>query len=177
MKSDRHIMMIIWSTYIYPGFYDQIIWSKYDTEQGLFIMMFIWFLFEFVANVRYSLGLLPTKLLLKPFSSHSQLELHSLCKKKAFNVEDQLLCWISEIEIGKEKAAASPNLETENLASKRRSHHPGMREYFFDQWIFHSVWQRFHFQLRPAAVAALLRNIFQTNAARPPLSSAKLGKG
>ena len=97
--------------------------------------------------------------------------------KRLFNVEEQqLLCRISEIEIEKEKAPASANLEAENFAAKRRSHHPGMRECFFDQWIFHSVSQRFHFKLHPAwrAVSALLtRYIFQTYAQPPVLSLAK----
>ena len=66
------------------------------------------------------------------------------------------------------------NLEAEHFAAKRRSHHPGMRECFFDQqWIFHAVSQRFHFKLHPVwrTVSALLtRYIFQTSAQPPVLS-------
>ena len=80
--------------------------------------------------------------------------------KRLFNVEEQLLCRVSEIEIEKEKAPASANLEAENFAAKRRSHHPGMRECFFDQWIFHSVWQHFHFQIHPAAWSCTFEKMF-----------------
>ena len=86
-----------------------------------------------------------------PFQTGAPLTVRpALQVKRLFNVEEQLLCRVSEIEIEKEKAAASANLEAENFAAKRRSHHPGMRECFFDQWIFHSVWQHFHFQIQPA---------------------------
>ena len=58
----------------------------------------------------------------------------AFASEKLFNVEEQLLCrTLLRIEIGKEKAAASANLEAENFAAKRRRHHPGMRECFFDQ--------------------------------------------
>ena len=92
------------------------------------------------------------------FSANLFLEVYSMSEvKRPFKVEEQLLCWISQIEIEEQKWGASANFEGENCGGKRRSHHLGMRECFFDQWIFHSVWQ----DLFPGFhVVAPSRNIF-----------------
>ena len=94
------------------------------------------------------------------FSANLFLEVYSMSEvKRPFKVEEQLLCWILEIEIEEQKWGASANFEGENCGGKRRSHHLGMRECFFDQWIFHSVWQ----DLFPGFhVVAPARNIFTT---------------
>ena len=40
--------------------------------------------------------------------------------KRPFKVEEQLLCWILEIEIEEQKWGASANFEGENCGGKRR---------------------------------------------------------